>query len=132
VDKVKKIIELAEEVKAEDIVVLDLRKICTFCDYFIITTGTSSTHIKAIADQINSKLKDFGVKAHARQGYQESRWIVLDYASVLVHVFDQETRDFYALENLWSKGKKVNLKKLLEKKSEIKKKIAKKKEMKKK
>ena len=114
-DKVREIIKLAEDVKAEDILVLDLRKICTFCDYFIICTGTSSTHIKAIADQINSKLKDFGFRPHSRQGYQESRWIVLDYANVLVHIFDQETRDFYALENLWSKGKKVNLKRLGEK-----------------
>jgi len=131
VDKVRKIIELAESVKAEDIVVLDLRKICTFCEYFIICTGTSSTHIKAIADQVNSKLRDFGFKAHSQEGYQASRWIVLDYASVLVHIFDQETRDFYALENLWSKGKKVDLKKSELKQKEVKKKEVKKKEVKK-
>ncbi|MBU1087402.1 MAG: ribosome silencing factor [Candidatus Omnitrophica bacterium] len=131
-DKVKKIIELAEAVKAEDIVVLDLRKICTFCDYFIICTGTSSTHIKAIADQINSTLRDYGFKAQSREGYQESRWIVLDYASVLVHIFDQDARDFYALENLWSKGKKVNLKQTAIEKPVIKKKEVKKREPKKK
>lgn len=110
-DKVLKIVELAEEVKAEDIVVLDLRKICNFCDYFVICTGTSSTHIQAIADQINSRLRDSGFKANAQEGYQSSRWVVLDYASVMVHVFDQEAREFYDLENLWAKAKKIDLNK---------------------
>ncbi|MFH1061336.1 MAG: ribosome silencing factor [Candidatus Omnitrophota bacterium] len=115
-DKVLRIVELAEEVKADDIVVLDLRKICNFCDYFVICTGTSSTHVKGIADQINARLKECGFTTNPRASYQESRWIVLDYASVMVHVFDQEAREFYDLENLWAQAKKMNLKKKEKKK----------------
>jgi ribosome-associated protein len=107
--KALQIVELAKQVKANDIVVLDLRKICNFCDYFVICSGTSGTHIKAIADEINAGLKEKGVKSHHREGYRESRWIVLDFMSVIVHIFDEDTRDFYNLENLWKEAKKVNL-----------------------
>ena len=110
-EKALKIVELAEDVKANDIVLLDLRKICNFCDYFVVCTGTSSTHIKAIADHINTALRQDGVRSHHREGYSESRWIVLDFNSVIVHIFDEDTRDFYNLENLWKEAKKIDLNK---------------------
>jgi len=109
-NKALKIAELAHDKKALEIVVLDLRKVSNFCDYFVIASGNSTTHIRAIADGINRGLKDAGKRAHHLEGYRESRWVVLDYESIIVHIFDEETRFFYDLEHLWSDAKKVKTK----------------------
>lgn len=109
--KVLKIIELAKDKKAIDIIALDLRKTANFCDYFVILTGTSTTHIKSIADGINEGLRKAGMRTHHAEGYRESKWVVLDYFSVIVHIFDEETRLFYDLENLWADAAKLRLNK---------------------
>lgn len=105
--KVSMIVEFAKEKKSLYSVVLDLRKIANFCDFFVILTGTSKPHIRAIADGINEGLSGQGVKAHHCEGYHESKWVVLDYADVIVHIFDNETRSFYDLEHLWADAPKV-------------------------
>jgi len=105
--KVSKIVEFAREKKSLYPVVLDLRKVANFCDFFIILTGTSRPHIKAIADGINEGLSGQGMKFHHCEGYNESKWVVLDYADVIVHIFDDETRSFYDLEHLWADAPKV-------------------------
>ncbi|MCG2712020.1 MAG: ribosome silencing factor [Candidatus Omnitrophica bacterium] len=109
--KVLKIVELAKDRKAVDITALDLRKVANFCDFFVIITGTSATHIKSIADGINEGLRKDGLGKHHAEGYQESKWVVLDYFSVIVHIFDEETRFFYDLEYLWSDAPKLKLNK---------------------
>jgi ribosome-associated protein len=82
--------------------VLDLRDISTFTDFFVICSGTSEPHLKAIAGEIETRLKqEHGVRATAIDGFPASQWIVLDYMQVIVHVFHQTKREFYALEDLW-------------------------------
>jgi ribosome-associated protein len=83
-------------------VVLDLREISTFTDYFVICSGTSEPHLKAIASEVETWLKqDHGIRATAIDGFPASHWIVLDYLQVIVHVFHHEKRAFYSLEDLW-------------------------------
>ncbi len=93
--------QAAADKKATDIRVLDLRKISSFADYFVICTGNSEPHLKAIASEIREELRDsLGLSTHA-DGFPASQWVVLDYGGVIVHVFHQEKRDFYDLESLW-------------------------------
>ena len=105
--KALKIVSIAEEKKAVDPVILDVRKISTFCDFFVIITGTSQMHIRSIADGIEEEMKKHGVRCNHREGDYESRWLVLDYASVVVHIFDEEMRGFYDLEHLWADASRV-------------------------
>src|SRR6476469_5438443 len=94
--------------KAEDIVVLDLQGISTFTDFFVICSGTSEPHLKAIAGEIEGRLRDdHGVRAVSVDGFPASQWIVLDYMQVIVHVFRQEKREFYSLEDLWGEAPRV-------------------------
>lgn len=81
---------------------LDLRGISTFTDFFVICSGTSEPHLKAIAGEIESQLKDeHQVRAAAVDGFPASQWIVLDYLQVIVHIFHRDKRGFYSLEDLW-------------------------------
>ena len=93
---------MAAEKKAEDIVVLDLREISTFTDFFVICSAASEPQLKAIAGEIETRLKqDHNVRAAAVDGFPASQWIVLDYLQVVVHIFHREKRAFYSLEDLW-------------------------------
>lgn len=83
--------------------VLDLRGISTFTDFFVLCSGTSEPHLKAIAGEVETKLKEeHGIRATAIDGFPASQWIVLDYLQAIVHVFHQNKREFYSLEDLWS------------------------------
>jgi len=91
----------ASDKKAEDIRILDLRKLSSFADYFVICTGTSEPHLKAIGSEIRETLRDdLGLTVQA-DGFPASQWIVLDYHGVLIHIFQPEKRAFYGLESLW-------------------------------
>lgn len=91
----------ASDKKAADIRILDLRNISSFADYFVICTGTSEPHLKAIGSEIREKLREqLGLTAQA-DGFPASHWVVLDYAGVLIHIFQPEKRTFYDLESLW-------------------------------
>jgi len=93
--------QAAADKKAENIRILDLRKLSSFADYFVICTGTSDPHLKAIGSEIREKLRDnLGLTAHA-DGFPASQWVVLDYHGILIHIFQPEKRDFYDLESLW-------------------------------
>ncbi len=95
--------EFAANKKAENILVLDLRGISTFTDYFVICSGTSEPHLKAIAGEIQDELRDqHRVRPINVDGFPTSQWIIVDYSGVLVHIFHTEKRAFYALEDLWS------------------------------
>lgn len=98
----------AEENRGADIVVLDVRHLTCIFDYFVIVTGTSRRHLHAISEEIDHKLEDdLGDARMGIEGYSESRWILLDYGSIVIHMFDQETRDYFALEELWAEGKPI-------------------------
>src|SRR6201988_4914192 len=88
--------------KAGEIVLLDLRGISTFTDFFVICSATSEPHLKAIAGEMETRLKeDHSVRVAAVDRFPASQWIVLDYLQVVVHVFHQDKREFYSLEDLW-------------------------------
>jgi ribosome-associated protein len=90
-------------------VVLDLEGISSFTDYFVICSGTSEPHLKAISGEIEEQLKaKHGVRAVSVDGFPASQWIVLDYLQVIVHVFRREKREFYSLEDLWSDAQRVD------------------------
>lgn len=87
--------------KATDVASLDLRKLPTISDYFILASGESSTQIETIAGNIQKELALNGCKVWHREGTGEARWILLDYGDIVVHVFHKEARDFYGLDRLW-------------------------------
>lgn len=96
------------ENRGVEIKILDLRKITQAFDFFVIATGSSRRQLHAISDEIDHCFeKELGDKRRCIEGYQESRWIVLDYGDVVVHLFEPEKREFYALEDLWGKGEEV-------------------------
>ena len=98
----------AEENRGSDIVVLDVRKLTSIFDYFVIATGTSRRQIHAMSEEIDHKLEDdLGDQRMGIEGYAESRWILLDYGTVVVHLFDDETRKYFALEELWAEAPRV-------------------------
>lgn len=98
----KLIAEQAIERKAVDVVLMDLRKKSGATDYFVICTGESELHVKAIADAVLEGLQGRGVRAWHTEGFQARQWILLDYVDVVVHVFHKNVRRFYNLERLWS------------------------------
>ncbi len=93
--------ELALELKAHDVVVLDLRGISTATDYFVIAGGTSDVQVKAIADHVVDELKKEAVRPEHVEGLRGARWVLLDYVDFVVHVFHPQARQFYQLETLW-------------------------------
>lgn len=84
-----------------DIRILDIRKLSDVADYFVICSGSVDIHVKAIADNIIEKLNEKGVKAWHKEGFQALGWVLLDYVTVVVHIFQPEIRDRYSLERLW-------------------------------
>ena len=99
-------VETALDKKAQDAVVLDLGGICSFTDYFLICTGTSTRHNQTIAEQIEETLKKQGVRPLHIEGHTEGEWILLDYVDFVVHIFSARAREFYDLERLWRTGKR--------------------------
>ncbi len=102
-------LEAAAEKKAINSVVLDLREIASFTDYFVITSGTNERQVQAISDEIVETLKKAGTAAARVEGYKTAEWILLDYGDFVVHVFDEKARAFYDLERLWRESKRVEL-----------------------
>lgn len=99
---------LLGEKKAENISVIKIEEISSLADYFVIATGRGSTHVRSLSDELEEKLKAQGIVPARIEGYRSDSWILLDYQSVVVHVFTQEARDFYDLDRLWADGIKMN------------------------
>jgi ribosome-associated protein len=106
-DLARRIVELAEDKKAADIVLLDLGELTTLADAFVICSGGSERQISAIADGIVEALRDEGIKPIGREGTAESHWVLLDYGAVIVHVFTPPERDYYQLERHWAAARTV-------------------------
>jgi ribosome-associated protein len=99
--KARRAARVALEKKAGDLVVLDVQRVSSVTDYFLICSGQSRTHLRTITDAIRSELKGEGVQPRHAEGVAESGWVLLDYGDVLMHVFLEDTRAYYALERLW-------------------------------
>jgi len=106
---IEAVVRAAEDKKAEDIVVLDLRKAAGFTDYFVICSAHNARQIHAISDAITEALADHGSKPAHVEGYDRSEWVLLDYFDFVVHVFTPETRSFYGLERLWGNAEHVHV-----------------------
>jgi ribosome-associated protein len=100
-----RIIELAQDKKGRQIVRMELGQDSSIADYFVIISGDSDTHCKAVADNIEKELRNEKLRLYHKEGYQTQRWILLDYVDVIVHIFRGETREFYGLERLWGDAK---------------------------
>lgn len=100
--------QTADDNRGRDIVILDVREMTTFFDYFVICSGASRRQLHSISEEIDHALETgLGDRRLGIEGYDESRWILLDYGDVVIHMFEPETRKYYDLENLWGKAKRV-------------------------
>ena len=106
-DVARRIVELAEDKKAADIVLLDLTPLTTFADHFVICSGGSERQIAAIADGIIAGMRDEGIRPIGREGTAASHWVLVDFGVTVVHVFTPPERDFYQLEKHWSEAKTI-------------------------
>jgi ribosome-associated protein len=98
----------AAENRGKDIVILDMREVTPVFDYFVLATGTSRRQLHAMSEEIDHKLEDeMGDHRLGVEGYQDSRWILLDYGDVVVHLFEPEAREYYGLEDLWCDARRV-------------------------
>lgn len=93
--------EVVDDIKASDLLVLDLRDLASFTDYLVICTGNSDRHVQAIVDAIRDKLRAIDVRPLHTEGYEQATWVLVDFVDFLVNVFTPETRDFYQLERVW-------------------------------
>lgn len=116
-DLVKRIVSSLDKHKAEDIRIIGIRDLTTIADYFVIAEGTSSTQVKSLADYVEVEVCEQGVKPLRVEGYHATNWILIDYATVIVHVFNDETRRFYDLERLWKDGEQLPLTEFLDEES---------------
>lgn len=102
VERAHAIARAALERKAEDVVIMRMRELTPICDFFVICSGRSSVHVQAIADQILMRMEEQGVRVSHVEGLAEGRWVLLDYLTVVTHIFLPEEREYYALEQLWA------------------------------
>jgi ribosome-associated protein len=101
---------VAEDNRGRDIVVLDMRELTSVFDYFVIVTGTSVRQLHAISDEIEAAVKNtLGDRKLGLEGYTEGGWVLIDFGDVVVHLFDDKSRDYYGLEDLWSDARRVPL-----------------------
>lgn len=99
----------AEEKKAQDIVILDIRGLSIFADFFVICHGNSQTQVQAIATAIKEKVTESDIPLKGIEGYQDARWVLIDLGDVVVHVFHKDERKFYGLERLWGDARQINV-----------------------
>ena len=102
-------ISAASDKKAVEMVVLDLREVASFTDYFLITSGTNVRQVQAIADEVVEQLKKRGTRPARIEGYNTAEWVLVDYGDFILHVFEDKARRFYDLERLWRDAKRVPL-----------------------
>ncbi len=104
----KKAAVILDDKKAMRLNLIKIDDISSLADYFVIANGTSSTHVRSLADEVEEKLEAAGAAPARVEGYRSDSWILLDYGSVVIHVFTQEARDFYDLDRLWADGVSVD------------------------
>ena len=109
IELAKEAVKILDDKKALRLRLLGIRDISVLADYFVLATGTSSTHVKALADELEFQLKERGVTADHIEGYRSNSWVLLDYGSVIVHVFTAESRQFYDLDRLWQDAENIDI-----------------------
>lgn len=107
-ERVREAVAAAEDRKALDLKLLQLEKVTDFADYFLICSGTSERQVQAIADAVQEKLREHRVRPLHVEGYNRAQWVLLDYGDLVVHVFQEEPRRYYALERLWGDAPEVS------------------------
>ena len=98
------VVEALEERQGGDIVLLDLRSVATFADYFVICTAETQRHVEALCEEVDRAMAQRGASLHHQEGSAEGGWVLMDYGDVVVHVFSPEERDYYQLERVWSRA----------------------------
>lgn len=107
------IIKTLDNKKAESIKAIKITDLTILADYFVIANGTSTTHTKTLAEEVEYQLSQNGVEPNRTEGYNGSSWVILDYGDIVVHVFYKETGDYYQLERLWADGEKIDIERFL-------------------
>jgi ribosome-associated protein len=116
-DALRIAVNAADDKKASDLVILDISKVASFANYFLLCTADSSRQMQAIADEVEKQLKEAGIRPSHVEGYQNSEWILLDCMDLVVHIFSKNARAFYDLERLWRDAIKMDASALIEKKA---------------
>jgi len=106
-DLARHVVDLLSDRQAEDIVLLDVRKVASFADYFVIASAMNPRQMGALVETVGRELRSEHVRGHHREGELDSGWVLLDYGAVIVHLFSPEQREYYALEGLWSSAQEV-------------------------
>ena len=109
----EEVVRILDSKKADDMRDIWIGDLTILADYFVIAAGNSNTQVKMLADEVEYQLSQKGVKPHSTEGYRSENWIVLDYSTVVIHIFLRETREFYNLERLWAEGEQVDISHLL-------------------
>lgn len=99
----------ADEKKALDVAVIELQGLTDIADYFVIASGTSDRHVRTIAEHVEKSMKDAGIRPYSVEGYQQGRWVIIDYRNVIVHIFLEQLRELYDLESLWIEAKRYRI-----------------------
>lgn len=105
--------KILDKRKAEDVKAIDIEGVSIIADYFLLASGSSSTQVKSLAEELEFRLSEQGVEPLRVEGAQSATWIILDYGSLVIHIFYHETRQFYNLERLWADGKTIELAEIL-------------------
>lgn len=108
-DLMIKAVSVLDSKKARNIKVLNISPLTTISDYFVVCSGGSTTQIKALSDALDEELEKVGVHFIGKEGFNAANWILMDYGSVVVHIFSEETRDFYSIEHLWADAEEVDI-----------------------
>ena len=108
-DMAKKAVAMLEDRKAVDVKVINIEKVSSLADYFIIASGTNRNQVQAMADNVQEALEKEGVRPKNIEGYQTANWILMDYGDIVIHLFDEENRLFYDIERIWRDGTPENL-----------------------
>lgn len=114
-ERLEKIIKTLDSKRGEDIQVIKISDLTILADYFVIVNGTSNTHTRTLADEVEFQLSQDGIEPERREADTGNTWIILDYADIIVHVFYKEARGFYQLERLWADGEQVEISGLITK-----------------
>lgn len=113
IELVKFAAKLLDSKKATDIVALDIRGVTSLGDYFVVASGSSTTQVKSLAEELEDKLSKQGMEPKRVEGERSAMWVLMDYSDVIIHIFNHETRDFYCLERLWADAPKLELSDLI-------------------
>lgn len=110
-EKIKTCARYAEEKKAKDILMLELKGLTDITDFFLLVNGTSERHVKTISEHIETSMKGDGILPYSVEGYNEGRWVIIDYRDMIIHIFIEPLRDLYDLESLWIEAKRYRMEK---------------------